>query len=99
MQYGTFSKTESESSENLALYQAELDRLEKERKELMQNTSSLDFESQNARLDVQKATILQQKKAEEARLAQLLEDDERRKEEEIKSKERNEAARWTLEVN
>ena len=92
LQYGTFSKTESESSENLALYQAELDRLEKERRELFQNTSSLDFESQNARLDVQKATILQQKKAEEARLAQLLEDDERRKEEEIKSKERNEAA-------
>lgn len=91
LQYGTFSRTAAESEENLETYKAEIVRLEKEQAELLKNRSTeIDVEAQNARLEVQKHILLQQKSNEEERLARLYEDEKRKSEEERLSKERSE---------
>lgn len=91
LQYNTFNITESESRENLEAYEAELARLEKEQQELKTTRiSQIDADALNTRIEVQKATLLQQQKNEEERLARLNEDAQRRLEEERLSKERDE---------
>ena len=75
LQYGTFSQTESESRENIAAYKAELARLEKEQQALRQTRKvQVDSEALNARIEAQKALLLQKQKNEEARLIRLRED-------------------------
>ena len=91
LQYGTFAQTESESEENIAVYQAELARLEEDQISLRQKRNTeIDIEAINARIEVQKATLIQQQKNEEERLARIRKDEKRRLEEEQVNKERNE---------
>ena len=90
LQYDSFTQTESESKENLEIYRAELARLEKEQQEIKtKRVTEIDAEALNARIEVQKATLLQQQKNEEDRLSRLREDAKRKLEEENLSKERN----------
>ncbi len=90
LQYGTFSQTESESRENIAAYKAELARLEKEQQALRQARKvQVDSEALNARIEAQKALLLQKQKNEEARLIRLREDAKRKMEEQRLSEERN----------
>ncbi|BDC97223.1 hypothetical protein TRSA_23220 (plasmid) [Treponema saccharophilum] len=93
LKYGSVSQTTAtatESEENLKAIKAELARIEKEQMDMLKkNTTEIGREAMRARIEIQKATLIQQQKNEEQRLARLLEDEKRKAEEERISKERS----------